>query len=179
MRHKVLFLFVLSPVLSSCLGASHMQQVRWDLERQQEGGHYQKIVGVHAGPALIGLARWIISLTDDDDAWDASKIMRHFHRAYVRVYEFRGQSQNENLRMPTALRNLQDHGWQTALSVRDEGSNVWMLYKEKYGNVRDLYVVVADDEDLVMIRAKGNFNDLVEEAINTQSTGFRSKKKGL
>jgi len=154
-----------------------MQQVRWDLERQQEGGSYRKIVGVHAGPALLGLARWIVSWTDDEDAWDAKRIMQHFHRAYVRVYEFRGRPNQAALRMPKALRDLQQEGWETALSVRDEDSNVWMLYKERHGSVRDLYMVVADAEDLVMIRAKGNFNDLVEEAIATQNPTFRPRRK--
>lgn len=177
MKLRYLTLALLLPILSGCLGSSHMQQVRWDLERQQESGSYRKIVGVHAGPALLGLARWIVSWTDQEDDWDARRIMQHFHRAYVRVYEFRGRPTQASLRMPKALRDLQHDGWETALSVREEGSNVWMLYKERYGNVRDLYMVVVDEEDLVMIRAKGNFNELVEEAIATQNPAFRLKRK--
>lgn len=162
---KRLLLPLFALALSGCMGAAYMTDVRNDLEDQLEHGHFRKVVGVQVGPALMGIARWAISLTNEEDAHEVRSMMQDFHRAYVRVYELNGELPRGGIRTPRTIRHLERMGWETAVRVRDEDSNVWMLFKERHNDIRDLYIVILDDEDLVMVRAQGRFSRLVEKAM--------------
>lgn len=168
-RNGALLWVIYAFLWSGCTGSGQMSQIRADLEDQLESGHYKYMVGVRVGPVLSGVARWVLRLADEDEDTELARdILRDFKRAYVRVYELKGRLSKEEVRTPRPLRDLIRQGWEMGVRVKDEDSNVWMLYKESRHTIRDLYMVVMDDENLVMVRAQGNFEHIVARAIENQ-----------
>lgn len=152
-------------LLSGCIGSSHFTEVRHDLDDQLQGVRFKRQVGVQVGPLTMGLTRFILSFMDDPETDEARALLRAVQVAHVRVYEIVGRLRDQEVRTPRALRQMQDHGWNMLVKVRDDESNVWVMSRDRLGDVRDLYLVVMDDENLVMARVKGNFTTMVEKAM--------------
>jgi hypothetical protein len=164
MKSKIYFLALISLIgLSGCIGSGNMTQVRNDLDEQLTGVRFKRVVGIQTGPLTLGLARFVTSFIDD--AREARSLMRTVTFAHVRVYEVIGRLKGQEVRTPRTLRDLQENGWNMLVKVREEDSNVWIMSHDRFGDVRDLYMVVMDDESLVMARVKGNFTELVTRAM--------------
>jgi hypothetical protein len=68
--------------------------------------------------------------------------------------------------MPDKLKKMQsDEGWEMAVKVREEDEVVWVLYQLDDEKIKQLYVVVVNDDELVMVRARGNLHRLLARAL--------------
>jgi len=50
--------------------------------------------------------------------------------------------------------------------VRDEREAVWLLYRPDGEKVKEIFVVVLNDDELVLVKARGNLERLVEAAMD-------------
>jgi hypothetical protein len=56
-------------------------------------------------------------------------------------------------------------GWETLARVQEDGENVLVLTKEKGEKIKGLLVVVTESDEWVIVRVKGNLNDIIEQAL--------------
>jgi hypothetical protein len=61
---------------------------------------------------------------------------------------------------------MQEEGWETAVRVREENNVVWVMYKIDDDSIRELYVVVLDENELVMVKARGRLERLAARALS-------------
>jgi hypothetical protein len=67
--------------------------------------------------------------------------------------------------MPQRLQSLVEQGWETAVRVRDDDEAVWLLYRPDGERVKEIFVVVLNSDELVLVKARGHLERLVAAAI--------------
>jgi hypothetical protein len=60
----------------------------------------------------------------------------------------------------------ESEGWELAVKIRGEDELSWVLYRLDDETVKELYVVVVTDEELVMVKAEGSLESLVARALS-------------
>ncbi len=154
---------------SGCFYSREMAHTRREIERRNPGLALRRRVVLGLGPATLGAAGRLVSLSRDDEARTVRAYLRDVRRLKLGVYDVRGLGGGGDL----PLRYTPEGGrrpWETAVKVRDEGEAVWVLYRERRGAVRELMVVALSDEELVVAKLEGRLERLLERAIAEQDS---------
>jgi hypothetical protein len=152
-------------VLSSpgCLWSPELAGVRADLQHQLPGSSFDKNVELSFGPVILTFARVATSFIPG--AREARPYLRGVSRVQVAVYDSHLHAM-EDVHMPKRLQSLIDDGWETAVRVRDAREAVWLLYRPDGEKVREIFVVVLNDDQLVLVKARGNLERLLAAAMD-------------
>ena len=158
-------------VLSSpgCFWSSELSGVRADLQRQLPGSSFDKNLELSFGPVILAFARVITSVIPG--ASEARPYLSGVSRVQVGVYDCHLDTM-EDLHMPKRLQSLLDDGWETAVRVRDEREAVWILYRPDGEKVKEIFLVVLNDDELVLVKARGNLERVLAAAMD-QAHGRR------
>lgn len=144
--------------LTGCLFSREIAQTRRDIERAYPDLQLERQIVLNLGPLSIRTVRWITGMLAGEEVDMAARYLRDVSRVKVGVF----RSENPHaLGAFDAKRVRFDEGWETAVKTQDDESRVWVLYRPEGDTVRDLYVVVLDDEDLAIARVRGNLGRLV------------------
>lgn len=146
-----------------CFWSSELSGVRADLQRQLPGSSFDKNVELSFGPLLLTVARVVTSVIPG--AREARPFLRGVSRVQVAVYDSHIESMAD-LHTPKRLQSLVDQGWETAVRVRDDNEAVWLLYRLDGERVKEIFVVVLNDDELVLVKARGNLERLVAAAMD-------------
>jgi hypothetical protein len=142
--------------------APELSRVRDDIQSQLPEATFHKEVELSVGPVGLGLVRFVTSLIPD--AREARPYLKDVSRVQVGVYEATVTS-TAGLSMPKKLRALLDDGWEVAIRMRDEDEAVWLLYRADDESIREVFVVVLNPDELVLVKAKGRLERLVALAL--------------
>lgn len=167
-RTVLLILLVGLPALTGCFYSREIAHVRRDIERQYPEARFERQVVVNAGPVLLRLSRWVARRVDDD-ARMAADYLDEVRRVKVGVYRTERLPHLTDLDLP-ALRRFQRDGWDVAVRVRDDNEAVWVLYRENRRTVRDMYVLVLSDDELVIASIEGHLDRLLQKAIEDHAS---------
>lgn len=169
----VAMLIVVMTLSSGCLWAPELSKMRNDIEDQMPGTSFNREFAISLGPITMGLARMLTGLVPDDDVRTARKYLRDVSSIQVAVYRSETPAPVERVRMPERLRRMyEDEGWEMAVKVQEDDSLAWVLYRITNDSIRDVYIVVLDDEELVLVRAHGKLERLVARALR-EAEGVR------
>lgn len=158
----VLALLVLAPVLSGCIYSREIAHIRQDVEKILDARFEREFV-MTVGPRMFRSVSWIAGRVPDVYAQMASDYVREIDKVKVGIYRVEDRPTTTELRMEK-VRRFQRSGWEVLARVEDRGENVWVLYREKYGNVRDMLVLVLSHDELVIAKIEGHLNELVRLA---------------
>lgn len=163
-------LVVLIPILmmmtSGCLWAPGLDGVRKEIQDQIPGSHFEREFAISLGPISLGLARTITKMVPDEDANMASGYLKEIKNVKVAVYDAYDIPRDFELKTPWRLeRLLEEEDWEMAVKVREDGESVWVLYREDSDTVRELFVVVLNDDELVLVKAEGRLDRLMEKVM--------------
>ena len=151
-------------VLPGCLWAPLRAQIRLDLERQLPGASFDKEFEISLGPVSLAFARMVTRLVPD--AHDASGYLKNVRKIEVAVYNAHQMPPVDQVKMPERMQSMiEKDGWETAIRVREENEIVWVMYRTDDESVKNVCVVVLNDDELVMVRAEGNLEQLVALAL--------------
>jgi hypothetical protein len=156
-------LVALTTVTAGCMWAPELARVCRDIEAQVPGATFDKEFAVSLGPVSLAFARLLTGLVPD--AREARGYLRDVSRIQIAVYETDGMPPVSSIHMPRRLQKLADEGWETAVKVREKDSVVWVMYKIDGDTIRDMYVIVLDDSELVMVKARGRLERLAAHAL--------------
>ena len=146
-----------------CFWAPELASIRRDIQDQLPGASFEKDVELSFGPLGLAFARLVTGLIPD--ASDARPWLRGLSRVQIGVYDAHIESA-AGLRTPKKLQSLLDDGWETAIRIRDENQAVWVLYRADDDAIREVFIVVLDEEELVLVRAKGKLERIVAAALD-------------
>ena len=161
----IVILIVVVGAASGCLWAPDLAMVRKDIERQLPGVSFDKEIELTLGPISLAFARLITRITPD--AQDASSYLRDVSRIELAVYNTENMPPANAVTMPERLKKMtESEGWELAVKVRDQDELAWVLYRLDDDTIRELYVVVVSDEELIMVKAEGRLERLVARALS-------------
>ena len=163
MRSNLLFLPALlltAGLLSGCIYSREISHTRRDIERQYPQAQLKREVVLNLGPVSMRMARWFSGLVKDEEMQTARSYLKEISRAKIGVFEVEAMPDLSEIDL-SRLDRMRRNGWELAVKMREEDEVVWVMYKERKGTVRDLYVFVLDDEELVVARIKGRLDKLI------------------
>jgi hypothetical protein len=165
LRARAVLAVVLVAVLASpgCFWSGELAGVRREFEAQLPGSSFEKNIELSFGPIVLGLAKMVTAVIPGTR--EARPWLRGVNRVQIGVYDARIDSM-PGLRMPKRLQSLLDDGWETAVRVREEKEAVWVLYRPDGDRVREVFVVVLNEHELVMVKAKGRLDRLIAAAMD-------------
>ncbi|MDH3197406.1 MAG: DUF4252 domain-containing protein [Candidatus Krumholzibacteria bacterium] len=146
-----------------CLWAPELSGIQREIERQLPGADFDKEFALSLGPVTLGLARLVTALVPGGD--EARGYLRDVSRVQVAVYNVHSVPSTGSLQMPGRMQRMLDDGWEIAVRAREDDSAVWVLYRIEGDAVRDLCVVALDDEELVLVKARGRLERVVGRAL--------------
>ncbi len=148
---------------NGCMWAPELTEVKRDIAGQLPDVTFRKNLTLSLGPLTMLLARTVTGFIPD--ASEARPYLRGVSKVQVAIYETEGDIHAASIETPARLQELIDDGWEMAVRVRDEDEMVWLLYRIDGESVREMFVVVMDDEELVLVRVKGHLERLMAEAL--------------
>jgi hypothetical protein len=164
--HSLVTVFALALTLTlatGCVWTPELTRVKDDIASQLPGASFDREFSMSLGPVAIAVARLVTRFVPD--AREAQTYLRDVSRVQVAVYNTSSMPRMSSVHMPEALRGLAAEGWEVAVKARQEDQLVWVLYRVEDEAVRELYVVALDDEELVLVKARGRLDRLVARAL--------------
>jgi hypothetical protein len=160
-----------------CLHSPELSGIRHDIESQLPEASFDTEVELSVGPVTLALARVVSSLFPG--AREARTWLKGVSRVQIGVYDAHVTG-TEDLRMPQRLQALVDDGWETAVRMRDRDQAVWVLYRADEDKIKEMFVMVLNDDELVLVRAKGKLDRLIAAALEEAHgrPGFRRELDG-
>lgn len=156
---RLLPLLLCLPLLTGCFYSREMVGTKRAIERELPDVELDREVTLSVGPLALRFTRFVTGFVRDEDAQMARAYLRDISRVKVGVYDVAYLPTLDDFD-PMRLRRFRDD-WEVAVKVREDDQFVWVLYRPERDTVRDLYVLVLSEDELVMARVKGHLNRLV------------------
>lgn len=156
-RPGLLVILLVLP-LAGCLFSREIANTRRDIEKTYPDLQLERQIVLNLGPVSLKMLGWMAGLTHEPEAEMAARYLKDVRRVKVGVF----RSEHPDAFGEIGSKGLAfEKGWEVAVKIRQDDGHVWVLYKDEPETVRDLYVVVLSDEDLVIARVRGNLNRLL------------------
>ena len=175
---SLLLITLLIAPLSGCFYSREITQVRRDIERAYPDAQYKRGLVVSLGPLSIRTAGWISGLVPDEDAQMASDYLREIRSVKVGVYNAEYGISTEGLDIPT-IRRFERGDWEVAAKIRNDDELVWVMYRESKDTIRDIFVVVLTEEDMILARVEGHLNRLLTRVMDDHADFTSVVRRGL
>lgn len=161
----LLFTLPVLLLLSGCFYSREIASTQRAIAAQNPDVDFDRQITFSAGPNTIDVFAGLASYVRIDDVLRGSDYLRMLRRVKVGIYQI--ESDVDTPLVLRAIPQLRRGGWQTVARFRgDDGESVAVLYRERYGEIRDLYVLALMRPELVIVRATGNFTDLIIDALS-------------
>ncbi len=150
--------------LSGCVYSREIVQTQRDLERHYPEAEFDRQIILNFGPRSLHTIGWLAGLAPEEEAQMAADYLYEIDRVKVGIYEVDRLPDLDEFDPPSIGRFERD-GWEVAVKAQEDDGVVWVLYRERYNEVRDIYTIVLNDEDLVLARVRGHLNQLLEKVM--------------
>jgi hypothetical protein len=159
MSMRWLMVSLVPALLATCCVRFHgPEDVRTELSRQA-GVRLKQETGLTVTRSGVWLARKALRWSGEEEI-----SLRGVRRVEVGIYEVRGLRGGQAERVRLDPRYL-ERDWQPIVRVHDEGEDVFVLVHEREGALRGMLVVVADQDEWVLVRLRGKLDRIVEDAM--------------
>lgn len=167
LRGRYLVVIVLCLVLfPGCLISREMSDVRRDIEMEFPGLELTKDVEVTVNSGIFRTVGNVLGrVTDDRDVNEAVTYVREFKRVKVGVYKIDRFPLGTNPDLYELSRFDRDE-WRLGTRVTDRDATIWVLFREWQDEVRDMFVLALNDDELVLIRLEGTLDALLDKSIS-------------
>ncbi len=137
--------------------------VRRDLS-QAAGVELEREMGITIGRTGMWFARKAMKWAGEDEISQIS--LKGIKKVQVGVYQVRGIRRGYEEPQSLRLSDLKlSAEWVPLVQVHDDGEDVFVMTRDDDGTIRGLLVVVAEDEEWVVVRVKGKLDKVIESAL--------------
>lgn len=159
-----LLIVLVAAASSGCVVSREISRTRHVVEQAFPGSEFDRKIVLSVGSFWMRTSSWILGMTDDAEANNASDYLSDIDRIKIGVYKTEVLPESGLTGTPM-LRDLIEDGWEPAVQVGDEEGHVWVMYRARRNQIRDAFVIILDDEELVIARLDGHLDRLVQRAV--------------
>jgi Domain of unknown function (DUF4252) len=161
----VIVIVVATISLGGCWSSKEIAHVRRDIESEIPGAEFRKEaeVTVESG-AFFTVGRILGRVADNEDLYEAGRYIQELRRIKVGVYRVEKLPSDDQINM-FDLRRFDEGGWAPATFVEQDDEAIWVLYREWYDEIRDMMIIVLNDDELVVVRIEGALDHLLEKIV--------------
>ena len=160
---------LLVTLLTGCLYSREIAGIRGDIEKQYPEATLEREVVFSIGSGTLGAVGWIAGRVPEEEAQMASAYLDEIDRIKVGVYNVHDLPALDDVEL-ARLKRFEKNGWEVAVKSREEDQVVWVLYRDYFDRVRDIFVLSLDQEDLVIVRIEGYLDRLLEKVVQDHAT---------
>ena len=169
MRYKIILLLMISAlivVMSGCIPSRDFEfiedAIRSDLHSDL---HLKTNFKFAFGPVSISTIRMFVDLADADN--EAEMYLKEIKKVQVGVYEVRRyRNSTGRVHIQLKVRNeVEELGWELFVNAREREEHVNLYYKQLNKYIGSMYIIVFEDEELVILEVRGNLENMIEKAI--------------
>ncbi len=139
---------------TSCIRFHGPEDLRHDLARAA-GVKLEREMGLTLTRTGVMLVRWATS--------EEHIPLRGVRRVEVGVYQVQGLRRGVEDRRSINPPELP--GWENVVRVRDDNEDVFVLVREEEGEIRGLLIVVAEEDEWVLVRIRGKLQRTLESVM--------------
>ena len=130
-------------LFTGCAYTNEISRTRHEIEQSSRIDAQTGVV-MSLGPGLFHTTGFLAKMVDDEDAQTASRLAYGIRRIKAGVYPLSYKSEFDDLEIPE-LNRFKRRGWEVALKIEDHEEVGWIMYRERRGRVKDLFVVVLTE----------------------------------
>ncbi|MDX1739797.1 MAG: DUF4252 domain-containing protein [Rhodothermales bacterium] len=160
---SILFL-VLALATSGCIYSREISNTRRVIEDEIPGSQFDRKIVLSIGSGTLRTAGWLTSLIPDEDMEEVRLYLDDVERIKVGIYETESLPDDGSSGAPM-LSDMVERGWEVAVRVRDERDRVWLMYRSHRNRVRALFVIVLNEDNLVIARVEGHLDRILQRAM--------------
>jgi len=149
-----LLIFVGLATTTSCIRFHGPEDLRRDLARTA-GVKLEREMGVTLTRTAVMLVRWATSEEDIP--------LRGVRRVEVGVYQVQGLRRGVEDRRSIDPPELP--GWENIVRVREDDEEVFVLVREEEDEIRGMLIVVAEEDEWVLVRIRGKLQHTLESVM--------------
>ncbi len=150
--------FLLAVTAVGCIRFRGPEDLRREISREA-GVRLEKETGITVTRSGVALARIGMRI-----AGKGEYVVPGVRRVEVGVYDVQGL--RDGVDAPQAFDLPLLEGWERILRVRDEGEQIFMLARVDDDEiVRNMLLVVAEEDEWVLVRLRGKLNRALEKAV--------------
>jgi hypothetical protein len=142
---------------AGCVSLHGPEEIKTDLSREV-GVKLDREFSISVNRGGMWLARKGLKWSGEHDV--TLDGVRHVD---VGIYNVEGL--RKGFEAPRAIHPDHFKGWEPLVRVQEEGEHVLVLTREKRETIKGLLVVVAESDEWVIVRVKGNLNEILEQAL--------------
>ncbi|MEM8488443.1 MAG: DUF4252 domain-containing protein [Bacteroidota bacterium] len=158
------FLAFFAFVTAGCSLTNEITNTKNEIEQNTRINAHTGIV-LSLGPGLFQTTGFVTKFIDERDAQLASRLAYGIRRVKAGVYPLKRRSNINQLDLPS-LKRFQRRGWQPAIKVEADHEIGWIMYRQRGNRVKDMFVVVVTEEEMVLARIQGNLTELLDVALD-------------
>ena len=163
MKKSIIYLFM-AMWLGGCVSfdARSMHPVETALKQQYPDVRIYREFEITVGTSVFGLIDMMID--EDDMDFDLSKL----DRAEIGVYEIRNLPSLDEFELPVETLRLKHCPVKEELvNIREEDEFVLIIGCLKGEELRNVFVVVIEPDELTLVSASGDYEEIMKLAMNT------------
>lgn len=141
-----------------CIRFSGPEELRQDLS-DASGVKLRQETGFTITRSGMWLARKALKMADEEEI-----DLRGVKRVELGIYEVKGLRRGREERVPLSLDDM-PAGWTVLARVHDAGEDVFVMIQDRDGEIRQMLVVVAEEDEWVLVRLKGKLQPVIESAL--------------
>ena len=157
----VVFLLATALAGSGCIYSREISHTRRIIEEEIPGSRFDRQIVLSVGSRTLRTAGWISSLMPDDDVDEIRRYLDDIDRVKVGIYDTEALPEDASGGAPQ-LSAMIERGWEVAVRVRDDRDRVWLLYRSSRRHIRDLFVIVLNEDQLLIARVEGHLDRIVD-----------------
>lgn len=163
-RPACLSLIILALLSTACVRLHGPEDIRRDLSRSA-GVTLNREMGITVTRSGVWLGRKVLKWTHSDEEMPLS--LKGLRRVQVGVYEVEGLRRGFEAPARIDFREHFDESWTPMVRIHEDDETVLVLTQEgeRPGQLRAMLVVVAEEDEWVLVRLLGKLENIVEEAM--------------
>lgn len=142
--------------------APELADMRYEIEDAFPGAEFKKETEISIGPVLMALIRTGARVAPGSDEW--RPFLKGARRVQVAVYEAQSlpDQPHRNMNIPDRLSDMLVYeGWELMIKAYEPQEVTWVLYRLEEDEVRNLYVISLDHEELVLVNLEGDITKMI------------------
>lgn len=156
--------FALSISATGCIYSREISRTRRVIEDEIPGSQFDRQMVLSIGSGTLRTATWLTSLIPDEDLDEVRQYLDDVERIKVGIYDTEALPEVGPGGAP-GLSEMVERGWEVAVRVRDERDRVWLMYRSHRDRIRSLFVIVLNEDNLVIARVEGHLDRILERAM--------------
>jgi hypothetical protein len=166
MKPLAVSLALVSLILSGCFTSRELASYQREIVRNNPEVDLRRNFVLNLGPGTIHMLERASGIWEADQPIEVRDYLSDIDRVKIGVYDVRHR---RGSLQPTTYSLPVRQGWTPAVIVREDGEATSILYRETRRSVRDLLVVHASDEQVVVVRLEGNLGRLLRRAMDDRA----------